>query len=101
MPVLYEISDINTKNTNECIKKVDILFDLTGEKYILNDTNFCKQLMCVKGSCDIKLQNGKDIEYVTLNNPLSTLKIDKNIGIELSKYNSDTKISIQYLDTDC
>ena len=46
-------------------------------------------LICVKGSCVIKLDNGEEIEHVLLNSPKEGLYVANNIWREMSDFSDD------------
>ena len=99
MHSLYEILGTNSiENNNLITKKVDLLFDMKNNKYCLEDTETSKTLVCVSGTCDLKLEKDDLIESITLNSPAETIKIEKNVAVEISNYTEHTKIAIGYIE---
>ena len=97
---LYKIIKTNSiKNNNQITEKVELLFDIKDDQYRLQDTENTKKIVCVSGSCDLKLEKNGLIETLTLNHPSVTIIIDKNISVEISNYSKQTKIAVEYIDT--
>lgn len=95
---LYEILETNSiENDNLKTKKVEILFNLKNDQYYLQDTENTKKIVCVSGSCDLKLEKDGLVETITLNNPSVTIKINKDVSIEITNYTKQSKISVEYL----
>lgn len=100
MPNLYSMSETNTDetlNSEQNIKKIDILFDLEADKQTILDTEFDKNIVCVCGSCDLLLENNNEKETLTLNNHKVTINLKKDIKAELKNYTEDARVFIQYL----
>ena len=51
-------------------------------------------LICVKGSCIIKLDNGEEIEHVLLNSPKEGLYVANNIWREMSDFSDDAVLVV-------
>lgn len=99
MQNLYERIDTNTLETNNTVtKKVDLLFDMNNDKYCIQDIEYSKKLICVSGTCDLKLEKDNLVESITLNNPNEIIKIDKNVTVEISNFTKQTKIAISYIE---
>ncbi len=97
---LYKIIETNSiENNNLATKKVELLFDIENDLYHLQDTENTKKIICVSGSCDLKLEKDGLVETISLNHPSVTVKIDKNIFVEISNYSNQTKIVVEYLNT--
>ena len=98
MANLYNTFETNTDKTkSQNTKKVDILFGLEAGKYIILDTEFDKNIVCVCGSCDLLLENNNQKETVTLNNYNVTIHLSKDVKTELKNYTKETKIVVEYL----
>lgn len=101
MQNLYEIQERNLiKSKNQTIKKVDFLFELEKDLYCIHDIESIKKIKCVSGSCDLTLEREGLVETVTLDNPSMTVRIDKNIFVEISNYDKQTKITIEYIESE-
>lgn len=101
MHSLYDILETNTnENNNAPTKKVELLFDLEKDKYYLQDTENIKKLICVSGTCDLKLEKDGLVETISLNHPSVTIKINKDVHIEINNYTKQTKIVVEYLKAD-
>lgn len=99
MHSLYEILETNSiENNNLITKKVELLYDMNGEKYCIQYTENTKKIICVSGSCDLKLEKDGLVETITLNHPSVTIKIDKNVSIEISNYTEQTKIAVEHIE---
>ena len=98
MHSLYEILETNSiENNNLTTKKVELLFDIEKDIYCLQDTESTKKIVCASGSCDIKLERDGLVESITLNHPSITIKIDKDIHIEINNYTKQTKVVVEYM----
>ena len=100
IPNLYSMSETNTDetlNSEQSIKKIDILFDFEANKQTVLDAEFDKNIVCVCGSCDLVLENNGEKESLILNNHKKTVHLNKNIQAELKNYTPATKIVVEYL----
>lgn len=77
------------------IKRVYYLFDLTNSPRGLHAHLELNQLMiCINGSCKIKLDDGYIKTEVILNNPSNGVLINKLVWREMSDFSKDCKIIV-------
>lgn len=85
-------------DTNEIqrngIKKVDILSDLNGKDFLIENNLHNKCIACISGSCKIVDTLGRN--SVSLDQPDKTVDIPKDVNIEITNYSDDAKIIITY-----
>jgi len=97
MASLYKIIETNTDVTkNNETRRVEILLDLKGEIYKINDKDSAKEIVCACGSCEVCLKKDRKQETVTLSDYNKTIHVDKNISVELRNYTKDTRIVVEY-----
>ena len=97
MSHLYEVLETNMINDKKLLRgKIDVLFDLDGNTYQVSDIEHIKSLLCISGKCDLTISNENISETITLDKPNISIKVNKNLSIEISNYTKQTKIGIEY-----
>lgn len=76
------------------IKKVDILFDLAGESYQINDMTCLKQIVCICGTCDVVVAD----KITSLNKQGMSIDINKGANAEIINYSNDVKLAVTYFE---
>lgn len=88
---LEELKDIPFR-----IKRVYYMFDTTTgvTRGYHAHKNLQQILICVHGSCKIRLDNGKEKEIVTLDTPSEGLYVSNNMWREMFDFSSDAVLMV-------
>ena len=81
---IYQILKTNMDETkNQITNKIEIVLGLKGEKYKIIDLKFCKNIICVSGTCDLCIEKSNTKETITLTQSDITIKLGKDMFAEL------------------
>jgi hypothetical protein len=94
----HEINKDETKNQDT--KKVEVLFDLKGDCYAISDTELCRNITCISGSCDLHMEKAGEKDTIALNSPIVVIRLEKGTNAEQKNYTPDTKVVVEYLGED-
>lgn len=77
-------------------KRVYFLFNLKADlpRGFHAHKELIQLMVCIKGSCTVKLDDGEKSEYVYLNKPIEALLIDKMVWHEMENFSEDCIIMV-------
>ena len=96
MTKLYTTFKTNSIKQKQNIKKVEILYDLQGFEYEINDIEYCKHFVIICGSCEFCLQKGTNIQTFYADTIDTTIEVHAGIKVLLKKFTKDIKIAVEY-----
>ncbi len=99
MAKLYELIETNNPNSNrQNVKKVEILFDMKADPYLIPDMLSAKRITCVCGTTKLNLRANDLCEEIVLKNINTSVVIASNVLIELHDYSGDARVAVEYLE---